>query len=145
MVTLSDSAVLAAFDRIRVWQRASHRAPHKPLLVLLVLGRLWRGLPATVEFSDIDADLRQLLVRFGPASASSSHYYPFWHLKTDGIWVLGASSAMLQRPPGATPTLTELRNEHVTGAFAPEIVDALQRNRLLISTVAARIRTLASV
>lgn len=139
MATLSDSAVLAAFDRIRVWQRSAHRAPHKPLLVLLVLGRIWRGFPASVEFSDIDADLRQLLVRFGPASAASSHHYPFWHLKTDGIWVLGAPSAMLQRPARATPTLTELRNERVTGAFTPEIVDALQRNRVLIPTLAARI------
>ena len=31
--------VLAAFDRIRVWQQGDRRAVHKPLLVLLALAR----------------------------------------------------------------------------------------------------------
>jgi hypothetical protein len=41
--------LLAAFDRIRVWQRGDQRAVYKPLLVLLALARLARGEPPMVE------------------------------------------------------------------------------------------------
>jgi predicted restriction endonuclease len=34
------SGVLDQFRSVHVWQRAGERAPHKPLLVLLALGRL---------------------------------------------------------------------------------------------------------
>ena len=43
--------VLAAFDRIRVWQQGDRRAVHKPLLVLLALGRLLRGESPLVKFA----------------------------------------------------------------------------------------------
>ena len=43
--------ILAAFDRIRVWQQGDRRAVHKPLLVLLALGRLLRGEAPLVEFA----------------------------------------------------------------------------------------------
>jgi len=41
--------LLAAFDKIRVWQQGERRAVHKPLLVLLALARLARAEPPTVE------------------------------------------------------------------------------------------------
>ena len=47
--------ILAAFDRIRVWQQGDRRAVHKPLLVLLALGRLLRGESPLVEFAGIEA------------------------------------------------------------------------------------------
>ena len=38
---LSRTELLRRIDRITVWKRGSERAPHKPLLILYALGRLW--------------------------------------------------------------------------------------------------------
>jgi putative restriction endonuclease len=135
----SDAALLDAFDRIRVWQKGGQRAVHKPLLVLLALGRLWRGEQPKAEFSAIEESLRNLLNQFGPSSAAASRHYPFWHLRTDGLWILQGPKAILDRPPSATPTLAELREEHVTGSFAPAILEVLERERSLIPRIARRI------
>ena len=37
---MKDAEILARVDRLRVWQQHGERAPHKPLLLLLALGRL---------------------------------------------------------------------------------------------------------
>jgi len=136
---MTDAEVLRAFDGIRVWQQGGKRAVHKPLLILLTLGRLARGESPMVEFSDIDGPLTSLLTEFGPSSAARSRHYPFWHLRTDGLWELTGPDAILNRPPGATPTLTELRTGHVAGGLTPDIVAALRRRPELISAVARRI------
>ncbi|OGA46128.1 MAG: hypothetical protein A3F74_20340 [Betaproteobacteria bacterium RIFCSPLOWO2_12_FULL_62_58] len=138
-MTLSESELLERFDRIRVWQRGGQRAVHKPLLVLLALGRLWRGEPAAAQFAAIEDDLRKLLEQFGPSSAASSRHYPFWHLRTDGLWTLDGPARILDRPSGATPNLTELRDGQVAGGFAPEVVEMLRRDPLLIPRIARRI------
>jgi len=136
---LTEPALLGAFDRIRVWQQGGKRAVHKPLLVLLSLGRLWRGEQPTMEYSAIEEPLQNLLEQFGPSSAAASRHYPFWHLRTDGLWILQGPKNILDRPPGATPTLTELRQEHVTGGFTPEVLEMLERERSLIPHLARRI------
>ena len=69
---LKEDELLGAFDRVRVWQRGGKRAVHKPLLVLLALGRLARGEPPTAPYADIEADLAKLLAQFGPSSAASA-------------------------------------------------------------------------
>ena len=136
---LPEQELPRAFDRVRVWQREGQRAVHKPLLVLLALGKLRRGDQSASQFSDIEEPLRKLLEQFGPSSAASSRHYPFWHLRTDGLWMLDGPPAILERPPGATPTLTELREERVAGSFAPAILEALRRDRSLIPRLARRI------
>jgi putative restriction endonuclease len=55
--------VLRAFEDIRRAQRAGVYAPHKPLLILLALGRVQRGEPRQVEFAAIEHLLKQLLVQ----------------------------------------------------------------------------------
>ena len=57
--------VLAAFDRIRVWQQGDRRAVHKPLLVLPALGRLLRGKSPLVKFAGIEDKLGKLLAHHG--------------------------------------------------------------------------------
>lgn len=110
--------ILAAFNRMRVWQQGDKRAVHKPLLVMLVLlvllvmlvllalGRLARGEAARVEFADIEGKLGSLLREFGPSGSSASRHHPFWHLRTDGLWQLAGPDAILMRPPAATPGIT---------------------------------------
>ena len=73
-------------DRLNVWSSGGKRAPHKPLLLLLILGRHARGLADEVSFVEIEKDLKELLVEFGPPRKSIHPEYPFWYLRNDGIW-----------------------------------------------------------
>lgn len=137
-MTLPEPELLKAFAGIRVWQRGGRRAVHKPLLVLLVLGRLWRGEPAIVSFAHVEPALRKLFEQFGPASAMASVHYPFWHLQTDGLWELTGPASILNRSPGATPTLTEMRAE-VSGGFTPAVSEMLSHDIRVIPRLARRI------
>jgi len=134
--------VLDAFENIRRAQRAGVYAPHKPMLILLALARLQRGEPRLVEFTAVDALLKQLLAEFGPSSAAKSRHYPFWHLATDGhgaLWDLSGPREILKRPAGATPSLSELREHHIKAGFPADVDEALRHIPGLLQAVAARV------
>ena len=131
--------ILAAFDRIRVWQQGDRRAVHKPLLVLLALGRLLRGEAPLVEFAGIEDKLGKLLEEFGPSGSEKTRHNPFWHLRTDGVWQLAGPAEITSRPAGATPTITELRRGRVAGGFAEPVRLALARDPALAAEIARRI------
>lgn len=50
---------------LNVWRRRDERAPHKPLLVLHVLGRVLRGEPRLASYGDLAPHLAELIVEFG--------------------------------------------------------------------------------
>ncbi len=135
-MSLSSQDVLKAFERIRVFQRGSQRAVHKPLLILLALARIAQGLPRTMHFGEVEDTLRQLLTEFGPSSAPKTPHNPFWHLQTDGLWRLNGPSSLLNRAPAATPNLSELREPSVTAGFAPEVDAALRKDPALRAQLA---------
>lgn len=135
---MTRAEILQAFDSIRVWQRGDQRAPHKPLLILLELGRLARGEPAAVSFDTIEPDLIRLLREFGPSGSERSRHYPFWHLQSDGIWQLQGPQDLLIRPVGATPNIGELRGR-ASAQLVPQIRQPLSRDSDLRNEVALRI------
>src|SRR3990172_4530349 len=116
--------ILAAFDRIRVWQQGDRRAVHKPLLVLLALGRLLRGEAPLVEFAGIEDKLGKLLQEFGPSGSEKTRHNPFWHLRTDGVWQLAGPAGITDRP---------------AGGFAEPVRLALARDTTLVAEIARRI------
>lgn len=138
----SATQVLAAFEGMRRFQRAGEYAPHKPLLILLALGRVQAGAPRLTEFSAIEGHLQALLGEFGRTGAAKSRHYPFWHLATDGqgaLWDLHGPRELLARAAGATPNLGELRQHHVQGGFPPAVHEALRTVPGLLEAVAARV------
>ena len=131
--------ILKAFDRMRVWQRGDRRAVHKPLLVLFALAKVGAGGTATMDWNDVEPHLKALLDEFGPDGSGASRHHPFWHLQTDGLWQLEAPKNILDRPPSATPTLGELRDNHVRGGFPPGLQNCLHRDPELVAAIARRI------
>jgi putative restriction endonuclease len=93
----------------------------------------------TMDWNEAEPLLKSLLEEFGPDGSSNTRHYPFWHLQTDGLWQLDGPAEIVNRPPGATPTLTELRQNHVRGGFATPIYNALKADAELISILAQRI------
>jgi putative restriction endonuclease len=74
--------------RLRQHKRAGLRSPHKPLLVLLALGRYAQAGSSDLRWSQAQTDLGRLLEDFGPPSktgASQAAAYPFTRLRADGL------------------------------------------------------------
>jgi signal transduction histidine kinase len=70
---------------IRAWSRNGMRAPHKPLLLLYLLGRLQRsGANVPVSFTEAEVPVGRLLADFGPPAPTNAGY-PFHHLTSDGL------------------------------------------------------------
>lgn len=139
---MNRAQILDAFDRIRFWQKGDKRAPHKPLLILLSLGRLQRGESEVAEFSELDKPLQALIDEFGPSGAGKNRHLPFWHLATDndgGLWQIKGPDSILKRARGATPTLTELRQHHVAAGFSPDVLHALKQDPNLLAEVSRRL------
>lgn len=136
--------VLAEVDQIRRALRRGVYAPHKPLMLLLALAHLQRGEARLQPFAAYDRELKALLTQFGPSSAPGSRHYPFWHLRTDGngsLWDLKGPATLLERPPGATPNLGELRSAGIEAGFSPAVYEALRRDPGLLVEIAARLLT----
>jgi putative restriction endonuclease len=83
---------------IKQWSRAGERAPHMPLLLLYLLGRLQRTGSARVRYADVEAGLQALLDEFGPPRKTSPAY-PFHHPQGDGLWRVRADD---RTDPGAS-------------------------------------------
>jgi putative restriction endonuclease len=118
---------LQRIERIRTWRRAGERAPHKPLLLLYLLGRLQRDGTSEVSYEAAERPLLDLLAEFGPPRATSPAY-PFHHLTTDGFWEVTSAEG---GSPGASPG--RLRATHAVGRLAPQLEAALRADPGLVA------------
>ena len=87
-------ALQRQLTELNVWKRGDERAPHKPLLLLLVMGRAARGEDRLVPFREIEEPLTGLLRHFGPPRKSYHPEFPFRYLATDGLWEVPGSSSV---------------------------------------------------
>jgi putative restriction endonuclease len=122
--------VLEALSSLRQYRKDGQRAPHKPLLALLALGRLAQTGSSEVPWSLAEDRLAQLLADFGPSSSprAQSAAYPFTHLRTDGVWRLDQDVPMDKVGP--------LRRGDVVGSFTPDIESALRSDPSLLREAA---------
>jgi putative restriction endonuclease len=130
--------ILAKFDRLNVWQRGDERAPHKPLLLLLALGFFSRGL-RTFAYVDIEKKLAELLREFAPSRRSVHPEYPFWRLRSDGVWLVDSTVPMRTRASNTDIPRTELRAANAIGHFTPEVQKAFDLEPQLVAEVAQRL------
>lgn len=115
------------FSNLTVWRRGDQRAPHKPLLVLYALGRLTQG-NQWLHFSDIEDDVTTLLKEFGPPRKSHHPEYPFWHLRSDDVWVVPEANALEMRKGASNPPKTELRKKKARGGFPQDLYEVLRES-----------------
>jgi len=123
--------VLARLGSLRQHQRSGQRSPHKPLLVLLALGRLNATGSSELPWSSAEPVLADLIAEFGPPSRTGraqSAAYPFTRLRADGVWVLDQDVRMdLAGPLGA---------KNVAGRFEASVESALLASPALVSAAA---------
>jgi putative restriction endonuclease len=139
MVRMLGDEVKQRIRTITVWKRGTQRAPHKPLLLLYALGKCVRGEPRQIPYSDVDRDLRALLLEFGPERKSCHPEYPFWRLQNDGIWELTNAENAVRRRSNTDAKKTELLKYGVAGGFTDDIYRVLSANVSLASEIAVEI------
>lgn len=135
---LNTDQTIALFEGLQRAQNNGRYAPHKPLLVLLALARIQRGEGRLVPFAEVDKPLQNLLTEFGPSGAAKSRHYPYWHLDR-ALWQVNGPATLVNRALGATPNLSELRQDGVQAGFAPEVDAALRAQPDLLVRVAQRV------
>lgn len=135
---LSEDQIIALFEGLRRAQSQGRYAPHKPLLVLLALARVQRGEARLASFADVDQPMQNLLAEFGPTGAAKSRHYPFWHMDR-ALWQVYGPAALVSRSLGATPNLSELRQDGVQAGFTPKVDAALRAHTGLLVRVAQRV------
>jgi MoxR-like ATPase len=109
--------LLAAIQELRVYQEGDIRAPHKPLLLALVLAGYAKGTAKrSVRYSEVEGRLRSLIRQFSSLSPDIEAQEPFWRLKSSGVWTLGADGE-LHLDQTSPPSIQQLRDLNVRGGF----------------------------
>jgi len=131
---MSNSEIIKLFNLINCARLGAGYAPHKPILILLLLDRILNGHANHFPFAELDHDLRRLLEKYGSNNASNTRNEPFWRLKNDGLWDIIAPAELLQQTN--TPSPNQLVESNAAGEFKPEIYAALTGNPDLIAEIA---------
>lgn len=108
---------LTRLDQILVYKKGDHRAPHKPLYLLLCIAALQQGLPRLRKFDEVSQILGEALCRFGPRVATVHPEYPFWRLQHDGLAVVEADGPLDQRSSNDDPKVSSLRVQNARGGL----------------------------
>ena len=119
--------LLQRLKTIRVGTRHGRRSPHKPLLVLLSIGRHVNGDREPVTFGEIEGELNGLIRRFGLPASRANAYHPFWHLRNDGLWHIDRPELVRETKAGHA-YISDLREHHIQGGLAQDFLDALDAN-----------------
>jgi putative restriction endonuclease len=127
------------FSQINVWKRGTERAPHKPLLLLYALAKCSRGEFREIPYTEIDCELRKLLIEFGPTRQTYHTEYPFWRLQNDGLWELYGAKGLESRQSNTDTKKSELLKHNVKGGFLKPIFEELCSNPRLLSLIAHEI------
>lgn len=126
---------------ITIWKKGDQRAPHKPLLLLYVLSQYKQGHERLFNYgAEIEAPLRELLMRFGPQRADYYPNMPFWRLQGDGFWqLINTESCINPDKPSKEPTSKQLTSCQVYGGFDEQTYQYLKKHPLVIDQLAEQI------
>ena len=137
-----EQALFERIDKLNVWKRGNERAPHKPLLLLLVLARLQRGESRIAHYErDIRGQLRKLLVDFGPPRKAYRPENPFWYLRSDDLWEIPDEDLAEIRGGGLVggPTDRLLRDTNAHGGLPAAAHRLLRQKPELVGEAARRL------
>jgi putative restriction endonuclease len=128
-----------ALSKLNTWKHGDQRAVHKPLLTLMLIARAAADDNRYVRFADIMEELTRLLQEFGPHRTSYHPEFPFWHLQTDGFWVVETKLGLSPKQRGLSPSKRTLLQHDVVGAVPPDLWEALRNSPALRNELAQQL------
>ena len=128
--------IVERVGKLNVWTRGDQRAPHKPLLLLYVLGQYLNHHQRMISFREIEAPLRQLLIDFGPPRKTYHPELPFWHLHSEGFWDLENVELPKERIGSASVKKRLLIEGDAQGGLSPDFFHAVQDPAIAAKTIA---------
>jgi putative restriction endonuclease len=113
------------------------RKPHKPLLLLLVLGRYQSRKHEWIEYKNIERQLFDLLEDYAPKVKNDPEpWLPFWYLKSDGFWEVKPNPIdgdFKYGKDGRRPKLESITK--ASGRLSAELLKSLDKNPSLLSVL----------
>jgi putative restriction endonuclease len=128
-----------ALADLRTYTRGERRAVHKPLMLLLLLARAARGASPDIRYVDFHEELSRLLAEFGPPRGRQQTEFPFWHLQSDGVWVVRDADRIPLRKGASNPARSTLVTRDATGHVPPAYWQALEEDPELRAELTHRI------
>ena len=122
--------ILDRFHRIRTWSNREYRAPHKPLLIIWMIGRCLNGEGRLASFEVVDSELARLLRRFAPPEQRPDTHYPFWRLQNDDIWEIDRPHLVSTTSSGNAHR-SDLLRENIHGGLKQADYDEFSSNPAL--------------
>lgn len=119
--------LLKTVRSIRVDSRHGRRSTHKPLLLLLAIGRRANGQQRLARFDELEQDLNRLIRKFGLPDSRENAYHPFWHLRNDGLWDIDNPDLVRVTSAGHA-YISDLRRHGIRGGFTRNALHALERD-----------------
>ncbi len=133
---MKSEELLHKISNIRTWKKKDERAPHKPLLILYMLGKLLNEDKRLIPYETIKSELKHLLDEFGPPRANHQPKYPFLRLANDGIWEVKGN---IHIDTTKDYKEKELLEYNVYGGFLPEVYSLLMDNHELVRKIANQV------
>ena len=127
MTSNPNGDLLNRVQTIRVASRHGRRSPHKPLLLLLSIGRHLNGHQRLATFGDVEEDLNRLIRRFGLPDSRENAHYPFWHLRNDRLWEIDRPERVRMTTAGDA-YISDLREHDIRGGLAQDFLNVLDTN-----------------
>ena len=131
---MESTQLIEIFTRINCAPFEGGFAPHKPILILLILNKILSFHENWFTFTEFEPDLKKLLEKYGSNNSSNTRNEPFWRLKNDGIWDIEAPLNLISQTN--TPSPNQLIEFNVAGVIKVDIYNDLLGNTSLVDQVA---------
>ena len=119
---------------LRMWFENGRRAPHKPLVLLLALGKLRQGKDG-LPFRELCRRLPELVRLVQPDRITQPRpEQPFWRLRTDGIWKVDATGH-IRETSSRDAFASDLRTLDATGRFTEDVREVLKSDPRNVETL----------
>ena len=136
---MTNSEILKLFSSINCARLGDGYAPHKPILILLLLERILNGHGNNFKFVELDHDLKKWLEKHGSNNASNTRNEPFWRLKNDGVWDITGPIELSSQ--SSTPTPNQLIEANVSAQLKDDLYQGIRNNPELIGEIAKSLVT----
>ncbi|MFD3546269.1 HNH endonuclease [Streptomyces sp. NPDC058655] len=128
---LTHDGLLQAMKTLKTNTKPEGPARHKPLALLWAVGRLTAGQERLAPWGEFEDEVGALLAEFGGKDDRRTPEYPFWHLRTSGLWeVQGVTDASFK------PSPTALRRAMARAGFSSDAAHLLKKPRTRAHAVA---------